>query len=52
MGPHQPGDLVPTDVEPGPAGRVPELANPVDPVVLVPDVDQRGAQLGVTDRPG
>ena len=35
-GPHQPGDLVTADVVAGPAGGLPQLAGPVDPVVVLP----------------
>ena len=38
--PHQPGDLVTADVVAGPAGGLPQLAGPVDPVVVLPQLQQ------------
>ena len=35
-GPHQPGDLITADVVAGPAGGFPQLAGPVDAVVVLP----------------
>ena len=49
---HEPGHLVPPDVEAGPTGRLGELAPAVDRVVVLPELDEVGAELGVTDRPG
>ena len=43
-GAHQPGDLVAADVEPGPAGGLPQLAGPVDAVVVLPQRHQLRGQ--------
>ncbi len=50
-GPHQQGDLIAADVVTGPAGGFPQLAYPVDPVVVLPQPDQRRTQDGVTPEP-
>ena len=50
-GPHQPGDLVAAHVVTGPAGGFPQLARPVDPVVVLPQLHQGRTQDGVTAGP-
>ena len=49
---HETGYLVPADVMAGPAGRLGQLAPAVDRVVVRPQLDQLGAELGVSQRPG
>lgn len=48
---HESGRLVPADRDPRPAGRFPELADPVDPVVGLPELDQLRDQFLVPQRP-
>lgn len=43
--PHQPGGLVPADRDPRTSGGFPELADPVNAVVGLPDLDQLWDQL-------
>ena len=42
---HQPRGLVAADRDPRPPGRLPELADPVDPVVRLPQLDEPRDQL-------
>ena len=49
---HQPGGLVAADHDPRAAGSFPELADPVDAVVGLPEFDQLGDQLLVPHRAG
>ena len=48
--PHQPGGLIPTDHDPRSSGRLPQLADPVDAVVHLPQLDQPRDQLLVPQR--
>jgi len=47
-GTHQPGHLISPDVMAGSAGCFPQLARPVDAVVVLPELAQRRPKLGVT----
>ena len=49
--PHEPGDLVPAEVVAGTAGGFPQLARPVDAVVVLPQLHQGRTHDGVTLRP-
>lgn len=42
---HQPRGLVAADHDPRPPGRLPELADPVDPIVRLPQLDEPRDQL-------
>lgn len=48
---HQPGGLVSADHDPRPVGGFPELADPIDAVVGLPELDQLRDQLFVPRRP-
>jgi hypothetical protein len=48
---HQAARLVSTDIDPGTAGGLPELADPIDAVVVLPEADQRRGEGRVADRP-
>src|SRR5262245_45613630 len=50
-GAHVPGDLITSDVVAGTAGCFPQLARPVDAVVVLPQLAQRWADHGVTAGP-
>ena len=49
--PHQPGDLIAAHVVTGPVCRFPQLAGPVDAVVVPPQLNQGRTQDGVTAGP-
>lgn len=46
--PHQPGHLIPADVVAGTAGGFPQLADPIDAVVVFPQRHQCWPQDGIT----
>jgi hypothetical protein len=48
---HQPARLVSSDIDPGTAGGLPELADPIDAVIVLPEADQRRSEGRVADRP-
>lgn len=45
---HQPGHLIPADVVAGPTRRLPQLADPIDAIVLLPQRHQCRTQDGIT----
>src|SRR5438309_11642695 len=42
---HQPGSLIPADLDPRPAGRLPQLPRPIDLEVVLPQLGQPRRQL-------
>lgn len=52
LGAHQPGDLVPAHLPAGPDRGLPELAGPVDAVVVLPELAQHRSQHAVAHLPG
>src|SRR5690625_82557 len=49
---HQPGGLIPADVDSGPTGGLPQLADPVNAVVRLPEFNKLWDELCIAQRAG